>query len=598
MLNDPQFHASLLDQVQNAVIGADAEGRIVYWNKAAETVYQWTAEEVMGRNIADVTVPPESMAEAVRIMEQLGREGHWAGEFRVRRKDGTTFPAFVTDSVMRRPDGSIAGFVGITADLTEQKVAEERYRRVIETAAEGICTIDATGRAEFVNRRMADILGYDFDRTRAIHASDIVLEEDRSVARALFERRRPGRSEEIELRLCRADGSPVWTRISASAFRDESGALWMVTDISERKAGEQKLRRLAEANIIGVVTADLDAVRDANSIFLDMVGYTREDLEAGRIQWPKMTPPEFEYLDRRALRELSDYGVCKPFEKELIRKDGSRVPILIGAALLSDKPDWLSFVLDLTERKRVEETLRRVQHMESVGFLAGGVAHNLNNILTGIIGNASLLAESPSLPAPDRALAGDILGGGERAANLTRRLLAYSGKGGFLVAPVCVSDVIADLQPVFRASIPASIDLRYDLAPRLPAIQADESQIGQLVTDLVINAAEAIEPKPGHIDVATRLARVNGDARAVSGIGELLPGTYIVIEVADNGIGIDDRTRARLFDPFFTTKFTGRGLGLAAVAGIVRSHHGAVEVASEPGRGSAFRVYLPAPDAS
>jgi signal transduction histidine kinase len=307
-----------------------------------------------------------------------------------------------------------------------------------------------------------------------------------------------------------------------------------------------------------------------------------------------MTPSEYEHLDRRAVGELLERGACRPFEKELFRKDGSRVPVLIGGALLSDKPNWLCFVLDLTERNRAEEALRAVRHMESVGFLAAGVAHNLNNLLVSVIGSASLLMES-NLQASDQQLAEDIVKSGERAADLTRQLLAYSGKGGYMVQPVAVSAVIEALAPVFRASVPKQIDLRYQLAPELPRIEADESHIRQLVTDLVLNASEAIGGGSGSIDVATRIFSVNGNGRRIaSGVGDLGPGRYIVIEVADTGAGMDDHTRARLFDPFYTTKFTGRGLGLAAVAGIVRSHRGAIEVATELGKGSTFRVYLPA----
>jgi PAS domain S-box-containing protein len=598
LILDPQFRAGLLDQVHNAVIGTDPDGRVVYWNRAAEQVYQWTAEEAMGRLIYDLTVPPESLQQAARIMEELAREGHWKGEFVVRRKDGTTFPALVTDSLVRRADGAVAGYIGITADLSDLRAAEEKYRRVVETAAEGICMIDPSGRAEFVNRRMAEMLGYDFDATPAIDAREMVFDDDRETARALFERRRRGMPEEEELRLRRRDGAAIWTRVSASPLREDGGALWMVTDISRRIAGEEALRRLAETNIIGVVTADRERVLEANSSFLAMLGYTREDLEAGRLRWPEMTPPEYAELDRRGYEEMMATGVCRPFEKEFFRVDGSRVPALLGASLLNDNPEWLCFVLDLTERKRVEAAVRDLRHTESVGFLAAGVAHNLNNLLVAVIGNASLLVESPGLPLDRRQLAGDILQSGERAAKLTRQLLAYAGKGGFFVRPTAVSRVVAGLEGVLRASIPQHIDLRFKLARDLPAIHADENQIRQIVTDLALNAAEAIDGAAGSIGIATRLATVNSDGGAVSGIGDLRPGRYILIEVEDTGGGISSAVRPRLFDPFFSTKFTGRGLGLAAVAGIVRSHRGAIDVESEVGKGSTFRVYLPAPEIS
>jgi two-component system, cell cycle sensor histidine kinase and response regulator CckA len=591
VIHDPHFHASLLDQVHNAVIATDPEGRIVYWNRAAETVYQWNAAEVLGRNIAEVTVPAESVGDAGRIMEALARDGHWAGEFRVRRKDGSTFPAFVSDSVLRGPDGAAQGMIGITADLTALKAAEEKYRRVVDTAAEGICLIDSAGRVEMVNRPMAAMLGYTED-VGLLDLRELVMEEDRASLEGLFERNPRGGPRDTELRLRRRDGSPVVTRISSSP-RDEGGALWMVTDLSDRVAGEERLRRLADANIIGVLTADPERILDANAVFLDMVGHTRAELERGAVRWPEMTPREYAELDGRALEDLLATGSCRPFEKEFYRKDGGRVPVLIGAALLNHKPEWLCFVLDLTERKRAEEALRAVRHMESIGYLAGGVAHNLNNLLVSVIGNASLLSDSPALAAAERSLAEDIMTSGERAAQLTGQLLAYAGKGGFVVGPTAVSLVISRLAMVVRASVQKGVDVRFHLAHDLPPIEADEGQIRQLVTELVLNAAEAIDGSGGAIDVSTRLVEVQPNRRPVTAIGELRPGRYIAIEVVDTGAGIDERARARLFDPFFTTKFTGRGLGLAAVAGIVRSHRGAIEVASELGKGSRFRVYLP-----
>lgn len=249
---------------------------------------------------------------------------------------------------------------------------------------------------------------------------------------------------------------------------------------------------------------------------------------------------------------------------------------------------------DLSEQKRAEEALREVQKLESVGFLAGGVAHNLNNLLVGILGSVSLVLDSPGLPSADRELLEEAINSSERAASLTSQLLAYAGKGAFTLQPIQLSEFVASLGNLFRGSISKKIELRFRLSPDVPAIEADDSQMRQIITNLVINAAEAIGDNEGVIEIGTRLEKFDEQSRPQAFRGEqLTPGTYVVVEVSDTGCGMDERTQSRIFDPFFTTKFTGRGLGLAAVAGIVRSHRGAINVSSAPGRGSTFQVFLP-----
>jgi PAS domain S-box-containing protein len=368
---------------------------------------------------------------------------------------------------------------------------------------------------------------------------------------------------------------------------------WRAVDVLAKS--ERKLRRLVDANIIGVITADRERIFEANAVFLDMMGYTRDDLEAGRLRWAEMTPPEHAEADWRAAEELLTHGTYGPFEQELYRKDGERVPILMGGALLNPKPEWLCFVLDLSEQKRAEAALREVQKFESLGFLAGGVAHNINNILVGIMGNVSLVLYSATMNQEDRELLGEAVDSTERAANLTRQLLAYAGKGRFAVQPIDVSSFIDNLTGLFRSSISKQIELRFHLAESLPRIETDGDQIRQIMSNLVINAAEAIGDQSGTIEIGTRVEEFAEDSPVPPvALGKLGEGQYVVLAVSDTGAGMDERTRTRMFDPFFTTKFTGRGLGLAAVAGIVRSHDGAIAVTTSRGQGTTFHVYLPA----
>jgi PAS domain S-box-containing protein len=247
------------------------------------------------------------------------------------------------------------------------------------------------------------------------------------------------------------------------------------------------------------------------------------------------------------------------------------------------------------ERNLFESKLQHTQKLESLGVLAGGIAHDFNNLLMAIIGNAELALMDISHANPARQAVMEIEAVSRRAADLCRQMLAYSGKGKFVVEPISLNDVISEIGQMLGVSIPKNVVLRYNLAENLPAVEADVSQMRQVLMNLVINASEAIGDKDGLITVSTCTAYCDQAYFAKTNIHENLPdGDYVGIEVADTGEGMDKETIARIFEPFFTTKFTGRGLGLAAVLGIVRGHRGALKVYSEPGKGTTFKVLLPA----
>jgi signal transduction histidine kinase len=247
------------------------------------------------------------------------------------------------------------------------------------------------------------------------------------------------------------------------------------------------------------------------------------------------------------------------------------------------------------ERRELEEQLRRAQKLESLGLLAGGVAHDFNNLLTGILGNASLVMDMVPLEPAARGMLQDIVRASERAADLTRQLLAYAGKGKFVIEPVDASAVVRDISELIRASVPRTVKLSLDLQPDLPPLEGDPTQIQQLVMNLILNAVEATGERPGTVRVATGIR----DIRGLEPVTQFRPdppppGRYLKIQISDDGCGMTEAVKAQIFDPFFTTKFTGRGLGLAAALGIVRSHKGAIAVDSTEGMGSIFTVLLPA----
>jgi len=248
-----------------------------------------------------------------------------------------------------------------------------------------------------------------------------------------------------------------------------------------------------------------------------------------------------------------------------------------------------------SERRQLEARIRQMQKMESLGVLAGGIAHDFNNLLMGILGNAdlALLRLPPTSPIRDH-LTG-IAKATHRAADLTRQMLAYSGKGKFLVESLDLSCLIEEIDHLISAAVSKKAAVEYHLAQNLPAVEADATQIRQLVMNLIANAGEAIGESSGTIAISTGAMECDRAYLEQSYLDEDLPaGTYVYVVVSDTGSGMDDETRAKIFDPFFTTKFTGRGLGLAAVLGIVRGHHGAIKVASAPQRGTTIRVLFPA----
>jgi signal transduction histidine kinase/CheY-like chemotaxis protein len=257
---------------------------------------------------------------------------------------------------------------------------------------------------------------------------------------------------------------------------------------------------------------------------------------------------------------------------------------------------------DITERKLAEEERRardqkmqQAQRLESLGVLAGGIAHDFNNLLAVIMGNASFVLQDISQITTARECLQEIMGASNRAADLCRQMLAYAGKGKMLVQSIDLSSLTNEMVGLLKSSISKSAILNLDIEPNLPAINGDATQMQQIVMNLVINASEALGDGNGMIHVSTGSMECSAAyLRGACLEGNPEAGSYVWIEVCDTGSGIDAEAQAHIFEPFFTTKFTGRGLGLSAVRGILQSHHGFLTLRSQPGQGSTFRVSFPA----
>jgi PAS domain S-box-containing protein len=370
-----------------------------------------------------------------------------------------------------------------------------------------------------------------------------------------------------------------------------------------------------------------------------------ENQIVGRYVWEFVAPEQQLVSRERILSNLSGAYPLDLVERSWIRPDGVRLVLEIHTNQIRDARGRIcglrTFLLDVTRRKRAEAALRKVQEslenrirertaelelandflrremeerhqaeeqrhrleaqvqhaqrLESLGVLAGGIAHDFNNLLASIMGYASLAAMDLPESSPTRRALDQVLIAAQSAADLTQQMLAYSGRGTFVLEPLNLTQLIEGVVRLLESTIHKKAELRLRLASSLPSIQADASQIRQVVMNLITNAAESLGDKPGSVDVTTGVAWVDADRLPAADRGDPLPpGEYVYLQVADTGCGMDAKTVERIFDPFFTTKFTGRGLGLAAVLGIVRGHHGSIQVDSRPGQGTTFTVMFPA----
>lgn len=363
----------------------------------------------------------------------------------------------------------------------------------------------------------------------------------------------------------------------------------------EVEQSESRYRTLAEAMPQLVWTADHPGGRwdYVNQRWTSLTGApAREAFDSG---WLEFIDPEDRSRVADAWRSAVERGTAVELECRIRAADQTpRWQLMRAVPLMQDvlPVKWLGTFTDVDDQRRTEQLLHHRQKIESIGILAGGVAHDFNNLLVGIIGGLSYALDVMPADHELRPILELAFKSGERAAQLTRQMLAYAGKGANRIEDVDLGKNLHATWELIHASLPRSIDLKVVIPPDLPAIRTDPAQLQQIIMNLILNASEAIpQERHGLVVVRAGVVRLT-EARSTLN-GDVVPGEYVELEVRDNGMGIDPALLNKIFDPFFSTKFTGRGLGLAAVQGIVRSNHGSIEVSSVQGQGATFRVLLP-----
>jgi PAS domain S-box-containing protein len=357
------------------------------------------------------------------------------------------------------------------------------------------------------------------------------------------------------------------------------------------------LAAIVESSEDAIIGKNLDGIVESwNPGAEQLYGYSREEMVGYSMSL--LLPADRPDEEAEILRAIRAGESVRHFKTVRVRKSGERIDVSLTVSPIFDAAGTVvgasQVARDITESKEFEERTRQMQKLEGLGVLAGGIAHDFNNLLTGMLGNASLALDALPQGSPARAGLLDVVRGAERASVLTRQILSYIGKGRFVVETLNLSEVVTEIAHLIEALIPRNVHLQLELDPALPSIEGDAGQLQQVIMNLVINGAEAMGASAGSVIVRTGPQEVDElYLRTVLAGSPLARGRYAALEVHDTGCGMDEATQARIFDAFFTTKFTGRGLGLAAVMGIVRSHRGALKVYSAPGQGSTFKVLFP-----
>ncbi len=618
-----EFIASLLRAIPVAIFYKDREGRYLGCNRKFTEIMGVTAEEMKGKTAHELW--PGELAEKYHAMdlELMRNRQHQVYEYQVKAKDGLLRPVIYAKDVFLNKDGEVAGLVGAFLDITDRKRTEERltrqitlFRNLFESSPEAIAVLDHEDRVLEVNRSFETIFGYSEAEAKGRKINDLVapgpyLADASSVSRTVIGE---GRIVEKEAVRCRKDGSPIHVSLIGYPIVEndrQTGAFAIYRDITESRQAQEALREsgiryqmLFESAHDAIFMMHEERFIQCNQSALLMFGCRKGDIIGQTpMRFSPPLQPDGGLSNEQAVEKirLALSGTSDPFEWRHMRLDGTEfdAEVILNRVDLAGGPYLLATVRDVSDRKRSEEEKRRLEaqlvqarKMESIGRLAGGVAHDFNNMLSAILGHAELAMDKcrPSEPIYHDITV--IEKAARRSAALTQQLLAFARKQTMTPKILDLNDVVAGMLKMLQRLIGEDIDFAWMPGAGLWPIKMDPSQIDQVLANLCVNARDAIDGI-GKITIETE--NVVLDEAYCRIHTEFTCGEFVMLAVSDNGRGMDTETLDQIFEPFFTTKERGKGtgLGLATVYGIVKQNDGFINVYSEPGQGTTFKLYLP-----
>ena len=602
-----------VDLTPVAVLEYDREFRVTAWNPAAESIFGWSAREALGRH-ASFIVAESAQARVREVFRQL-RTGANAAKRSTNEnvtRDGRTIVCDWNNTSLVSSSGEFIGVASMAMDITERTRAlaslaerEGRLQAILRTALDGYYTVTAEGALVEVNDAYCEMSGYRREELLRMRLSDLEAAEGPAEIAARVERLKRSGGERFETRHRRKDGRVIDIEASVRFLAEGGGSfVCFARDVTGRKRAADALRQSEERfRALIEKSSDMIMVLDADSRFrfwsqgaVDALGWTLEE-RLGRPALELVHEGDRQRMEQALERVLSQPSVVS---RDLLRhrhKDGTWRELEATARNLLEDPAVRGVVLntrDVTEQRQLEEQFRQAQKLESIGRLAGGVAHDFNNLLTVILSSAEALKEGfPVGSSTPLELADEIHAAGQRAAQLTRQLLAFSRKQAIAPAPVDLNEVVRGIETLLRRVLGEDVALVVRLEPATSVVRCDRNQVEQAILNLAINSRDAM---PGGGTLTLEAANVQVDERLVAAHPFMRAGPYCRLTVSDSGVGMGPEVKAHVFEPFFTTKPQGKGtgLGLATVYGIVKQAGGFILLSrSEVGRGTSFDLYFP-----
>ncbi len=604
----------------------DASGRYIDANPAACELTGYSLAELTQKSITDLIDKASVSPKDLPGFGQLLKTGKANVQTRAKKKDGTFF--WMTVNAVASGNGT---FTAYCQDITKQKLVEEKARQqearlqsIFLAASVGIGLVQDRKLIE-VNDRICQMIGYASEEligqsARIFYPSQ---EDFDYVGQQKYEQIRKKGTGTVETRWAHKDGSIINILLRSTPLDPNDfsiGVTFTALDITnqkraeaELKESEERYRALFDRSSDCVFLHDLTGnFLDANEAALRLLDYEKAEITA--LNFQSLVNDQDLEMAMQVLQQILEKGFQEKTTEFCLRSKKGEikcVETLSSVVYRNGEPYAIQGIArDITERKKLEQDrlalenkIQQVQKQESLGILAGGIAHDFNNLLAVILGNAELammdLKGQPQLMESVQEINEAAL----RSAELVKKMLEYSGRGQLSIASMNLTELIDQNSLNFKESIAKRIELKYQIDSSVPAVMADASQIRQVLLSLITNASEAIGDQNGSITLRTGQLSLDEASRSETAnqMHPSAPGDYAYFEVVDNGSGMDDYTRARIFDPFYSTKFIGRGLGLAAVQGIVRGHDGGIFLDSKLGQGTTFRVLLPlapAPEAA